>query len=420
MTGLIYEEVVYTFLNLLLYTLMIKPITLPIKRTLLLVVVSILFPIILPLIIKNEVVLYTVITVIDLSIFLFWISYFDIKIKEGLMLLGATILIKIPLSIIPLVVVKILHLLIGIPDSNTLLMDYIFPLLLIFTLLLSSRWVPYKEVIKVIFRQKDTVKWLIVLLYIFAAILLLFASTNAFSVSISNSDRFRVEMAIAIMFLFFEYLILKSYFEDKRIKQKLVEQEKYLQGLEVAAETYQEIYLDNKKHLDQLSEEMFSNSKIYKQHFFIINELSKLKCPVISAFIFSQFLIAKKNNTSFHVYVEKDLDLYPFSEFEKVEMLGILINNALEAALKTKSPEIWLTFSNYIDKSSSTSRYEISVTNSSKYVSPTIIHNIFTRKSLLKSRGIGLSKLKSIISNKGEIYASYDIKLMRFNVTIYY
>lgn len=149
-------------------------------------------------------------------------------------------------------------------------------------------------------------------------------------------------------------------------------------------------------------EELVQKQKEYCNYVMSQNEDTKIALfvenPLIAGFVYSKIKeAATKGILVEHqmIFPKKTL---PFSEYEIVEMIGILFDNAMEALveLKPESPKIRMNI--FLEE-----QLEIIIANVSDYFDYSLIQRFFERHYSSKGvgRGIGLNKLKRMVKDKG-------------------
>ena len=155
-------------------------------------------------------------------------------------------------------------------------------------------------------------------------------------------------------------------------------------------------------------EELIAEQKIYCSEIERDNHYNKLLSagsPMLVGFLYSKFMYAEERNCYVHYFVNIAEDNKGFvSEYRIIEMLGILIDNAVEAledsGLKQLSVEIMITCR----------ELQILVKNISKYIPQSeIFHFVqFGYSSKGEGRGLGLASLSKLVNNYHGQLAVYN------------
>lgn len=155
-------------------------------------------------------------------------------------------------------------------------------------------------------------------------------------------------------------------------------------------------------------EELIAEQKIYCSEIERDNHYNKLLSagsPMLVGFLYSKFMYAEERNCYVHYFVNIAEDNKGFvPEYRIIEMLGILIDNAVEAledsGLKQLSVEIMITCR----------ELQILVKNISKYIPQSeIFHFVqFGYSSKGEGRGLGLASLSKLVNNYHGQLAVYN------------
>ncbi len=141
-----------------------------------------------------------------------------------------------------------------------------------------------------------------------------------------------------------------------------------------------------------------------------------VKDPALYSLISSKYNLSLKKNISFNIDIVINFDVIPISSYVLTRILGILFDNAIEAASVSKEKEIYFrVFKSF--SSASVKKYIISIENS--YLDKNIDLNKirekgYTSKSKEKgSHGIGLWEVNKILK-KNENLNLYTSKNEKF------
>lgn len=155
-------------------------------------------------------------------------------------------------------------------------------------------------------------------------------------------------------------------------------------------------------------EELIHQQSLYCRDIMGDNHYNKLlaaSSPVFIGFLYSKFTMAEEKGCEIDYrinMVETDRQIIP--EYHIVEVLGILLDNALEAMENASSKQI------YVEVLGTEENLKITVKNISRYITQSQIVNFmrpgFSTKG--EGRGIGLSSLKMIVDKFGGILSVYN------------
>ena len=149
--------------------------------------------------------------------------------------------------------------------------------------------------------------------------------------------------------------------------------------------------------------------------------LLSIENPLIVGFIYRKIQQAEKNGIRMEYKIavkEKDIGI---PDYELIEILGILLDNAMEALSGSKEETKLIR----LEMSSENIRLCISVSNVSRVFTADEIENFFKEDFSTKGKGhgLGLKKLKKIVLElKGEIVVSNeregDVNFLEFRVLL--
>jgi len=151
--------------------------------------------------------------------------------------------------------------------------------------------------------------------------------------------------------------------------------------------------------------------------FKVLDKILAIREPVLSAIIYSKRALAESKNIVFRLDIVNRIPHYPIEDYELVDILGNLLDNAIEAAEKIDvklEREVLLTLGEEGKKKI------IEVKNSGEAIELKNIENIFqkgfsTKKG--KHRGYGLYNVKRIVNkNNATIELSFRDKYTIFKV----
>jgi sensor histidine kinase regulating citrate/malate metabolism len=215
-------------------------------------------------------------------------------------------------------------------------------------------------------------------------------------------------------------LLLLSFFEIYQSRTQAIEKEKqldaYTQFLPIVEELITHIRMrqhdfDNElqtlKSLPSICpdyDSLSQNLTSYSEHLSQTTDYSsllKLNWKLVAGLLFSKEQLAKNSNIDFNIHIINYNLESNIPEYDFIEILGILIDNAFES---TKDNGIIHLYMDSIDKKTT-----IKITNPGYAITPEISASFFSKGYSTKGHntnsGIGLYKLKTIVdSYHGKIY----------------
>lgn len=171
-------------------------------------------------------------------------------------------------------------------------------------------------------------------------------------------------------------------------------------------------------HTTDNYEELIAKQEEYCDYVMGQHEKTKLVLsvgnPLISGFLYSKIQEAEKKGIAvdYQAAMQKTASVVP--EYELVEMLGILMDNAIEAlSNEIETADIENSFKGIrVSIQETESELELMVANTSEYFEEDMTEHFFEAgySSKGKGRGIGLSKLKRMVHERqGEIVVSNEL-----------
>lgn len=235
-----------------------------------------------------------------------------------------------------------------------------------------------------------------------------------------------------LIFLFIIYEWQKSKADAEKKKAQLEMNRLYYDAYDQLIMLVRERQHDMKSHINAILgmiyttdnyDELVEKQKEYCGYVMELNEKTKLVLstgnPLISGFLYSIIREAESKGIDFEYQVGiKGTDMI-VPEYELIEMMGILVDNAIEELgkdgaedNKASAEEEKRTKKICLSLKEIENEVEISVANTSKYYEDDITEHFFEAgySSKGKSRGIGLPKLKRMVHDKsGAIIVSNEI-----------
>lgn len=205
-----------------------------------------------------------------------------------------------------------------------------------------------------------------------------------------------------------EMLLQKTY-EDvyqnlvRSIRQRQHEFDNHLIaicGLNKTTGSLEELIEEQNKYIGQIKEDNR------------YNKLLSVESPTLVGFLYSKFLQIEEKGCKIEYFINVSEDSEKIiPEYRIIEILGILIDNAVEAVID----KIWKSV--YVEVINTKDELQISVRNISKYIPQKDIYNFvkpgYTTKG--KDRGIGLSSLVSIVDRYAGEFTIRNMMIERVN-----
>lgn len=217
---------------------------------------------------------------------------------------------------------------------------------------------------------------------------------------------------ISLIIIYFYDIVLKEKFKndekEKQYKQLLVYTE-VIEGLIKNLRTYQHNYTNTlasikgfveQKNIESL--EKYLNEEVFKDTNTIItgkdvfSPLQKISNPGIKGLVATKINNAMNNNIQFSVEVTENMDFsaYQVETIDICKIIGILLDNAIEAAMESEKKNISLLITK--------NKKETSFVITNTFKNPPDINKMFNYgySTKGKNRGIGLSIVKDILNTK--------------------
>lgn len=209
-----------------------------------------------------------------------------------------------------------------------------------------------------------------------------------------------------------EMLLQKTY-EDvyqnlvRSIRQRQHEFDNHLIaicGLNKTTSNLEELIEEQNKYIGQIKEDNR------------YNKLLSVESPTLVGFLYSKFIQIEEKGCTIDYFVKVSEDSEKIiPEYRLIEILGILIDNAVEAVADKFLKSIYVEVINTKDE------LQISVRNISNYIPQKDIYNFvkpgYTTKG--KDRGIGLSSLVSIVDRYAGDFTIRNLKIEKSNWLVF-
>ncbi len=228
---------------------------------------------------------------------------------------------------------------------------------------------------------------------IFFAILF-FLAINEWQKAITDAERKRTQLEMNKLYYdaYDELLLL--------IRERQHDMKNHINailGMIYTVDNYEDLVEKQRKYCD----EVIAQNKETKLLLSIGN-------PLIAGFLYRKYQEAQRQEIFLECKVAAKDDNYYIPEYEMIEMLGVLLDNAIDALRDAIGLEkkIFVAIEDYENI------FRVLVANCSRYYDPEEICRFFQKdySSKGKGRGIGLTKLKRIVEEKdGDIMATNEI-----------
>ena len=167
-------------------------------------------------------------------------------------------------------------------------------------------------------------------------------------------------------------------------------------GMIYTIDNYEDLVESQRKYCDDIVEKN-KETKL----------LLSISNPLIAGFLYRKFQEAQKQKILIECKVASKDDNYGIPEYELIEMMGILLDNAMEALNEKEETERNI----FVEIEDREENLQIMVANKSRYYDPDEICRFFQKdySSKGKEHGIGLTKLKRIVQEKdGDIMVTNE------------
>lgn len=253
------------------------------------------------------------------------------------------------------------------------------------------------------------------------------------SCQIINEGGIRGEVHIQILYFFFIFLFTiyewqKTKTDAERKKAQLEMNRLYYDAYDQLIMLVRERQHDMKNHIGAILGmiyatdnygELAEKQKEYCGYVMEQNEKTKLVLstgnPLVSGFLYSKIQEAESKNikVEYHIGVPQIETILP--EYELIEMMSILTDNAIDALCKMdeNAKDLFREIRICLKDAEEAENYiELVVANTSEYYEEDMTERFFETgySSKGKGRGIGLSKLKRLVQDKkGDIIVSNEL-----------
>lgn len=220
-----------------------------------------------------------------------------------------------------------------------------------------------------------------------------------------------VYFLISLAVIYFYNIALKEKFkseEKEREYKQLIIYTEVIEGLIKNLRTYQHNYINTlasiRGYVEQgeyealkkyLVEEVFEDTKMLKGKD-AFSPLQKISNPGIKGLVATKINSAINNNIQFNVEVLEDIDFTPYciETIDICKIIGILLDNAIEAAMESEKKNISLLITR--------NEQDVSIVVTNTFKNPPDINKMFNYgySTKGKNRGIGLSIVKDILNTK--------------------
>lgn len=384
--------------------------------------------------IRKQLLKKTVIISISLLLILI-LNYYEIK-NGFIIVYGTTILLNLILFNIPkkyilfefliiigiLIIIQLVLMYLIINTKGEL--DYSFGsglkinIVLFILSLIINKFIPIDRLLTIYKRNFKTLNIFIIFLGIPLVIFI-----NLWK----NDEKIYFDNLKAILLYIIIWLTLGIYFIYNNIrliqkKKELKIQSTYTNILKELVSDLRKIQHDHRNHLATIlamvenENKEFSRMEKYIENIIgkskYIDKSLNIKNPVINAIIYNKMAKAKSNGIEFLIKFKKTIPDYGMEDYELVEILGNLLDNAIEANLDYEINDKKIIVTLGLENN----KRIIEVKNTAKLFELPTTENIFsegysTKKG--KLRGFGLNNVKEIVKTyKGTLEFSIEDKLV--------
>lgn len=273
------------------------------------------------------------------------------------------------------------------------------------------KWVPIYYIYRFVLIKNRVFEYIIINAFITVFLLLIYWNIDLEGIL----ENLVAITALSLIIIFINFTILKNSLMNEHAYNKLKVNEQYLPIIDELISDIRMRQHDFKNHLQALNMMIYASKDkedmikrfesyhgqiAYKEE---INEFLKYSNKVIAGFLYGKKSQAEAQNIKFNIFINEHTSESKVHDYEWIEILGILIDNAIETGVEDNEIIV------IIDKEEDMNM--LMVKNKHPYLEKEVIHNMFNKgvssKSKVKiSRGYGLYNVKKIISKyKGSIEA---------------
>lgn len=272
---------------------------------------------------------------------------------------------------------------------------------------LAARYLPVHLLFRYVETRNDTFRIITMNIFVVLTLCVVYWYMNFEAVT----DNLIFILVIAITILWINLVFLKEGLKNRAIEEQ---NHAYQLYLPIVNELMDEIRVkqhdfDNhmaalKAVLEQTKEAALSVERVEScindiEHSFQHVNLLKMENKIVAGFLYSKMKQAVEEKIDFNIVIDDYAPVTSLRDYELLDLLSILIDNAFETGVVDSRVEIHL----YKEKSKSI----IEVSNKHPYISSLLVNDFFEKGFSSKGsekRGIGLYKLKRMmLENKGEI-----------------
>lgn len=281
------------------------------------------------------------------------------------------------------------------------------------------KYIPVREVFTNVLGENRWVRIFIINIFAiyYMLVMLWHINFSGFIESIIN-----VLLIISIL-LAINIILVRDIFVKQTIKQKMKAYDTYLPIVEEMIDEIRNKQHDYHNHIQTLeslklnySNEDEGSITSYKNELIHNETWEKLIAfdnKVLMAFLFSKYNLAQKKSVTINYEINNYLLKVAYSDYELIEMIGILLDNALEATIQDGHDRFDVRI-DYED-----GKTIIETQNKCPYVSSNEIKKMFEQNFSTKNEknhGVGLSKLQKILKKgNGTIVVHYDTTRGKLN-----
>lgn len=339
-------------------------------------------------------------------------------------------------SIVPYVVSIIVSVLVinnpllnEIPDAIYILLEVFLEFLVILVILYLLKLIAFKEVLYSYSSMFSTIS----LLFYYLSIQLFLYAADYFKVYegfiLGVALFLIIQLLFLGVFLIREIIAQKDKYDEISLRKQLdnfkiysYQLEKNQQGLINFKHDYKNLIISLTNSIGEATsdslkdcvEELKEYTETYlKKIDWECNDIGKIKNTYIKSLYLSKILLMKEQRIKLKFECKKEFNDVPIKVFDLIRILGISLDNAIEASKNTNSPEINLA----IIKSNNQLEFVIqnSTIESNISIEKLMSPGVSTKKGHL---GIGLSNIQEIKKKYENVYVHYEKNSKYFTVYI--